>query len=421
MFKKTLLSNGLRIITFPVKTTKAVTLLILIKTGSKYEKKEISGISHLLEHMFFKGTKKRPKTLDITKELDGVGGIYNAFTGKEFMGFWVKVSKNHLDLGFDVLSDMLLGSLFEKKEIEKEKKVIFEEINMFQDDPQSYVLELWEKLLYGDQAAGWMISGTKETVAKISRSDLTNYFKKHFTTENIVIALAGNFQEKEISTKIKKFFTGFKKKRPVVKKTTKEIQTKPNLLVNFKKTDQTHLCLGVRTVNLFSPKKYPLAVLSTLLGGIMSSRLFIEIREKRALAYYVQSLSQHYTDTGYLVTQAGTDNQRTEEAISAILKEYKALKEKKVSEQELKKVKENIKGRVHLSLETSNAWANFLATQEILKKEIILPEQKCAMIDKVTSEDVMKTAQEIFQPEKLNLALIGPFKKNKKFEKLLFL
>ena len=419
MFRKTKLSNGLRIVTLPLKNMAAVTLLVLFGTGSKYEQKELNGISHLLEHMAFKGTRKRPHTLDIAKELDRVGGLYNAFTAKEFMGFWVKVEKSHLNLAFDVLSDMLFNSLFEEKEIEKEKKVIFEEINMIKDSPQSYVLELWEKLLYRDQPAGWMVSGTKETVAKISRQDIIYYLKKQFTAKNAVIALAGNFQEGRVLSQIKKYFQAFLPQEPRAKKPTKEIQKAPQMLIYFKETDQTHLCLGVRTFDLFSPKKYILSVISTLLGGIMSSRLFIEIREKRALGYYIHSFCQHYTDTGYLVTQAGIDNQRVKTAIRIILKEFKKLREKKVTPEELKRAKENLKAKIYLSLETSDAWANFLATQEILEKKISSPEEKCAMIERVTANDVLKVAQEVFRANKLNLALIGPFKEKKEFEGLL--
>lgn len=418
-FKKRKLKNGLRVITYPMKATGAVTVLVLVGTGSKYETKKVNGISHLLEHMAFKGTQRRPHTLDIAKELDRVGGIYNAFTSKEFTGFWVKVGKNHLSLALDVLSDMLFNSLFQKEEIEKEKKVIFEEINMLKDTPQDYVTELWEKLLYGEQPAGWMISGTKESVSQISRQDLVSYFRRQFTGRNAVVTVAGNFQEKEAICQIKSYFKAFKDKAPKPKRAVKEVQKSPQVLSQFKKTDQTHLCLGVRAFDLFDKRRYPLAVLATLLGGIMSSRLFIEVREKRGLGYYIKTSPQLYTDSGYLVTQAGVDNKRVELALEVILAEYKKLTQEKVAPQELQKAKENIKGKLYLNLETSDAWANFLAGQELLRKKISLPSQECAMIDKVGADDVLRVAREIFRPEKLNLALIGPFKEKQRFEKIL--
>jgi predicted Zn-dependent peptidase len=419
MFHKNTLKNGLRIITFPMENTKAITLLVLVGAGSKYEKKEINGISHLIEHAVFRGTKKRPQTLDITKELDRVGGIYNAFTSKELMGFWVKVDSKHFDLSCDILSDMIFNPLFREKETEKEKKAIIEEINMFLDTPQVYILNLWEELLYGNQPAGWLIAGEKETVKRISRKDILNYYRLQFGAKNVVISLAGNFKEKEATSKIKKFFGKFKKIKTLSKKSVIERQKNPQVLLKEKETDQTHLTLGVRAYNLFSPKKYPLAVLSNLLGGIMSSRLFLEIREKRGMAYYIRTTDENYTDTGYLVTHAGINNKRAEEAIKIILREYRELKEKKVPKEELQKAKDNIKGHILLGLETSDAWAAYFGSQEILENKISTPEEECQKIDKVSQDDILKIAKEIFQPQKLNLALIGPFKEKEKFQKLL--
>lgn len=418
MFKKTTLENGLRVVTFPMENTKALTLLILIGAGSKYEKKEINGISHLIEHMAFRGTKKRPKTLDIVKELDRVGGFYNAFTSKELMGFWVKVDSKHFDLSCDVLSDMIFNSLFKEKEIEKEKRAIIEEINMYLDSPQNYVLDLWEKLLYGDQPAGWMTLGEKETIKGISRKNILDYLKLQFGAKNAVISLAGNFKEKEALIKFEKYFMKFKKIKTLSKKLVIEQQNSPQILLQTKETDQTHLALGARAFNLFSPKRYPLAVLSNILGGIMSSRLFLEIREKRGMAYYIRTVPEDYTDTGYLVTHAGINNKRVGEAIKIILKEYKSLKEKKVPKDELQKAKDNIKGRLYLNLETSDAWAVYLGSQEILKRKISTPEEESKKIDQVNQDDILKVAREIFQPKKINLALIGPFKDKEKFKQI---
>ena len=419
MLKKTVLKNGLRLVTFPMENTKAVTILLLVGTGSKYETKRVNGISHLLEHMVFKGTKKRSNTTVIARELDRVGGAYNAFTDKEITGFWIKVQSEHLDLALDVLSDMIFNSLFEEHKLEKEKKVIIEEINMIKDVPQNQVFNLWEELLYGDQPAGWMISGEKETVNNISRKDILNYLRNQYVAENVVVALAGNFSEKEIIPKIKKFFGKFKKNKPLPKKPVREIQKFPNLLLEFKETDQTHLCLGVRTFNLFSPRRHSLEVLATVLGGIMSSRLFIKVRENKGLAYYIRTINQFYIDSGYLVTSAGIDNKRILEAIEIILKEYKNLKEKKITKLELETAKAHLKGNLWLGLETSDSWASYFGAQEIFKEKILTPEEKCRQIDKISQGDILKIAQDIFQPEKLNLALIGPFKEKEKFQKIL--
>lgn len=417
-FKKFVFPNGLRLITFPMENTKALTILLLVATGSRYERKEINGISHLLEHMLFKGTKKRPNPLEICQQLDRVGGIYNAFTDKEYTGFWIKVEKSHLKLALDILSDIIFNSLFLEKEILKEKKVIFEEINMIKDNPQEYVRELLEELLYQGHPLGLPVIGKKSTLKKISRKHLLNYLKKQYTAQNIVITIAGKIEENEVKKEVWSFFKNLPKVLPSKKKPLKEKQKRPKVSLFFKKTDQTHLCLATRSFSLFDKRRYPLRVLSNLLGGIMSSRLFMEIREKRGISYYLYSCAHFYTDCGYLLTQCGVANQKTKEALKIILKEYQRLKEEKVHKEELEKAKENLKGKIYLALETSDAWANYLGLQELLKKKIFLPEKECAMIEKVNSQDLQKVARQIFQAKNFNLAIVGPFKEKKEFENL---
>jgi predicted Zn-dependent peptidase len=419
MFKKTTLKNGLRIITVPQKNTQSLTILVLVGTGSKYEKKEINGISHFLEHMYFKGTKKRPSTTAIAETLDKVGGIYNAFTSEEYTGYFAKVASQHFDLALDWVSDIFLNSILPKEEIEKEKGVIIEEINMIYDHPMSYVQTLWTKLLYGDQPAGWDIAGTKETVSKMNREKLIDYMEKQYVAKNTIISIAGNFNEKLAISKVKKYFSKIKEKKPIGKPKVIEKQEKPEVLLNFRQTDQTHLCLGVRTFNLFHPQRYALDLLAIILGGMMSSRLFIEVRSKLGIAYYINTNSEMNPDTGFLFTQTGLDNKNVEKGILTILKEYKKISEKKVPNSELKKAKDYLKGKTTLLLESSDAQASFYAAQEILEKKILTPKEVFKKIDKVTPEDILKVAKEIFRPEKLNLALIGPFKDKTKFQKLL--
>ena len=419
MFKKTTIKNGLRIITVPQKNTQSLTVLVLVETGSKYEKKEINGISHFLEHMYFKGTRKRPSTTAIAETLDKVGGIYNAFTGEEYTGYFAKVASPHFDLALDWVSDIFLNSILPEKETEKEKGVIIEEINMIYDHPMSYVQTLWPKLLYGDQPAGWDIAGTKETVSKMSREKLSDYMKRQYVAKNTIISIAGNFDEKEAISKVKKYFSKIKKTRPITKPKVIEKQEKPEVLLHFRQTDQTHLCFGVRAFNLFHPQRYALDLLTVILGGMMSSRLFIEVRAKLGIAYYINTSSEMNPDTGFLFTQAGLDNKNVEKGIFTILKEYKKISEKKVPREELKKAKDYLKGKTTLLLESSDAMASFYATQEILEKKILTLEEIFKKIDKVTREDILKVAREIFKPEKLNLALIGPFKEKINFEKIL--
>jgi len=419
MFKKTTIKNGLRIITVPQKNTQSLTVLVLVGTGSKYEKKEISGISHFLEHMYFKGTKKRPSTIAIAETLDKVGGIYNAFTAEEYTGYFAKIALSHFDLALDWVSDIFLNSTLPEKEVEKEKGVIIEEINMRQDHPIEYIQILWSKLLYGDQPAGWDIAGTKESVADMTRGKLIDYMKKQYVASNTIVSIAGNFNESLAIKKVKEFFSKIKTRKSIEEPKVVERQQKPNLLLHFRETDQTHLSLGVRSFNLFHPKRYAQDLLTIILGGMMSSRLFIEVRCKLGIAYYINTNSEANPDTGFLSTQTGLDNKNVEKGILTILKEYKKISQKKVPISELKKAKDYLNGKTMLLLESSDAQASFYAGQELLENKILTPKEIFAKIDKITQDDILKVAQEIFRPEKLNLALIGPFKDKKPFEKLL--
>jgi len=420
MYRKHTFPNGLRLVTVPLKNTKAVTVLILVGAGSKYENKKNNGISHFLEHMFFKGTKKRPTTLAISETLDKVGGEYNAFTSKEYTGYWAKVDNKHLDLALDWVSDIFINSKLDSREIEKEKKVIIEEINLYLDTPVKYVDDLWEKLLYGDQPAGWSIAGEKNSVKKITRQNLLNYLKNYYSSKNTVVVIAGGIpNNRNIGEKIKRYFEKINQKTPKPKKRTIEKQTKPQVLIQYKKTDQAHLCLGVRTFSLFDSKKYALLLLSVILGGNMSSRLWISFRDREGLGYYIHTSNELYTDSGYLVTKAGVDNKRIEKAIELILGEYRRVAKEGVKELELRKAKDYVKGSTILRLESSSAVAHFYGGQELLTGKILTPEEKFAKIEAVTVDDIFKVANDIFRPEKLNLALIGPFKNKEKFKKLL--
>lgn len=419
MFQKTTLKNGLRIITVPQKNTEAVTVLVLVATGSKYETKETNGISHFVEHMYFKGTKKRPSTIAIAETLDKVGGIYNAFTSEEYTGYFAKVDASHFDLALDWVSDIFFNSKLNEKEIKKEKGVIFEEINMYFDNPMTYVQILWNRLLYGDQPAGWSSLGTKESITAISRQKLLNYLKNQYVAQNTIVCLAGNINPKSSEEKVKKYFSKINVKESFKKPPVFEKQTEPVLLLEERKTDQTHLCLGVRAYNLFHSQRHTQELLSIILGGMMSSRLFIKIREKLGIAYYINTNNEANPDTGFLFTQAGLDNKNVGKGILTILKEYQKISQKKIPEKELKKAKDYLKGKMALLLESSDAQASFYAGQELLEKKILTPKQIYAKIDKVRSDDILKVARDVFKPSKLNLALIGPFKDQSKFKKIL--
>src|SRR3989338_9702037 len=403
-----------------MKSTKTVTVLVLVGTGSRYETKDINGISHFLEHMMFKGTTKRPNAIDISRELDSIGAEYNAFTSKEYTGYYAKSSNENLELITDVVSDIFLNSKLDAEEIEREKGVITEEINMYLDDPPRHVGELFETLLYGDQPSGWNIAGEKEIIQKLTRNNFVNYFDSHYVAKDTIIAVAGNVDKEKVRDElIPKFFKGSRIGDKLDRLPISESQDKPEIIIKYKKTDQTHFILVVRAYDIFSPKKEAAQVLSVILGGGMSSLLFISVRERQGLAYYISSSFDLYTDHGYLGTQSGVNNGKAEKAIETVLKEYKNIKDNLVPEEEIKKAKEFIKGRLVISLEQSDDLASFYANQWLLKDETLTPEEKLSKIMAVTADEVQAVAKEIFKPEKLNLALIGPFEDKEKFEKLL--
>lgn len=420
MFKKTILKNGLKLLTIPIKRTDVVTVLVLVKAGSRYEKADLSGISHFAEHVFFKGTKKRPSMVAVASEIDGVGGEMNAFTSKEYTGFYIKVSKKYLKLALDVLADVLQNPLFKPQDIKKEKGVIIQEINMYQDTPLLYIGWFFEQLLYSTHPLGRDIIGSKDTVANIDNKNLREYLKDLYTAENIIICAAGAIDEtKDLTKSIAEYFKFESAERVTTFKKIIERQKEPQVLVNKQKTEQTHFCLGTRGYHTDHPKKYILEVLSALLAGGMSSRLFEEVREKRGLAYYIKTNIESYKDCGYLVVQAGVEHQKMNKAVLVILKELKKLKSRKVSQKELKKAKEFLKGRTTLEIEDSFTLAQLIGLQELLKKKTRTPGEIFEEIDKVSAKDIQQTAEELFTNSNLNLAVIGPIKDGEKVKKIL--
>ena len=425
-FKKIILKNGLRVLTSPMPSFESATVLVMVGAGSRYETKLNNGISHFLEHMAFKGTKKRPSAIEISGLIDSIGGEFNAFTTKEYTGYYIKSGKNNIELSFDLLSDMVQNSLLSEKEIEKEKGVILEEINLYEDTPMRNIGDVYERLLYGDTPMGWDTAGEKNIIKKIKREDFMNYFKALYSPSNMTIVVAGGTEEKKILPLVNKYFSQMEPFEAIKPLPVEEKQIKPQIHIKHKKTEQAHLAMGLRTVSLDSPEKYPLSVLSSILGGGMSSRLFHEVREKRGLAYYVRCNSDQYTDAGSLVATAGVDPKRIDEAIEVIISEFVALRDgkKKIGKEELKKGKEFLKGHLVLELEDSRSVSIFYATQELLEREIDNPSDVISKIDKVSVGDVMDVATKYFVQKGFNLAVIGNFDPSTgsgqaRFEKLL--
>ncbi len=422
-FSKTALPNGLRVITIPMPSFESATALVMVGAGSRYETKKNSGISHFLEHMAFKGTEKRPSALDIASLIDGIGGEFNAFTGKEYTGYYVKAGKGNVETILDVLSDMLKHSKLDPTEIEKEKGVIIEEINLYEDMPMRKIGDIYENLLYGDTPMGWDIAGEKDIIRAITREDFVSYMQSLYSPHNMTVVIAGGIEEAQMRELVGEYFGDMAKFETIKAKPLKESQKKPQVLIRNKKTEQIHIALGVRTINLNHPDKYPLSVLSSILGGGMSSRLFNEVREKRGLAYYVRSSSDEYMDCGSLVSTAGIDPKRVKDAISVMIEQYQLVAEGKlnITAKELQKAKEYMKGHLVLELEDSRSVSTFYAHQELLEKEILNPDQILKLIDKVTKEQIDEVGKKYFVNTGLNLALIGNFEDKKALEELVVL
>ncbi|MEK7609273.1 MAG: pitrilysin family protein, partial [Patescibacteria group bacterium] len=411
--------NGLRAVYAPMASTQTLTILVLVGTGSRYETKDINGISHFLEHMFFKGTAKRPGKSDIAHELDAVGAAYNAFTDKELTGYWVKVDARHGDLAFDVVSDIFLNSTIPAEEIEKERGVIIGEIDMYEDTPMRKIGDLFEELLYGDQPAGWDIAGRKEVIRSLTRQNFLDYLDKHYKSQNVTVAVAGHIGLDEAKAKVQKYFGGVREGQTEKPLACSESQLNPQVKVSYKDTDQCHLILGARAYDIFDPRRWALGLLATILGGGMSSRLFIRIRDELGLGYYIRAASALSSDHGYFEVSSGVDTKRIHEAVEAIMEELRKARRDGVTEKELQKAKDFIKGGTLISLESSDEVASFFGLQEVLTRDILTVEQKFSMMDKVTSDDVKKVAEDIFQNKNLNLAVIGPLKDKEGFEKVL--
>jgi len=407
------LNNGMEVILAPQTANPATTVMVTVKVGSKYESKEISGLSHFLEHMTFKGTKRRPKPIDISSELDGLGASYNAFTGQEQTAYFAKVRNKHFDQILDIISDIYLNSTVPEKELEKERGVIIEEINMYEDIPMQRVQEDFLKVLYGDQPAGWPIAGRKEVVKNLKRKDFVDYRKKHYKSENTILTIAGGYSKKNIKKKIENTF-GFLEKQPETKlPEVIEKQKKPAESIRFKKSDQTHLIVGFRAFDIHDDRRFALGVLGDILGGGMSSRLFKKIRGEMGAAYYIQAGSSLDTNSGIIEASAGVSNDKVEKVIKAILGEFKKLKEELVGYKEIKKAKEHIIGRMFLAIETSDQLANFYAGQRVKKLDPATPSEIAKRINSVTAEQIKSVANDLFINKGLNLALIGPFKNKK--------
>lgn len=421
------LKNGLRVIKTFVPGTKAITVMLMLPVGSRYEQKEISGASHFVEHLMFKGTKKRPTALDLSRELDAYGAQYNAFTSQEYTAYYVKIDSSKAGLAFDLISDMVFNSKMEEKEVEKEKGVIVEELRMYEDNPTMDIDSLFSKAIFGDVPLGRDVGGVEKTVRNISREQLWQYYKGSYIPQNAVLSVAGKL-DKKTDNLISKYFGNVEKNS--VKKwfktenyqkivwPKKTLTLEKRILVKQKNIDQAHVILGFPGFNQKDKDRFIGAVLFNILGGSMSSRLFSEVREKRGLAYMVRAGSDSFRDTGMVQIQSGLDPARLGEAFKVIKDELKKIKKEKVSKKELLDAKNNLIGHLTLALEDSSTQAQMAARDLIFLGKVEGYQEICKKIKAVTENKIIRLAQKLFDEKKMYLAVISPFSKKEVLKRL---
>jgi predicted Zn-dependent peptidase len=419
VYERHTLSNGLRVLTAPLDHAQSVACYVMLAAGSRYEQADNRGIAHFAEHMFFKGTEKRPTARDIAMEVDSIGGEFNAFTSKEYTGYYIRCAGEQRDQALDVLVDMLRNSKFDSEELEREKGVIIEEMNMYVDTPRDYVSSVYEELLFGSNPLGWETLGTKDTIRATTRDTFLDYLGHWYTPQRMVVGVAGAVG-KDLMPKLEELLgdmsgngTGVPVSAQVERSST------PQVKISRKDSDQANVCLGLPSYPFEHPDRYALQLLGTVLGTGMSSRLFLEVREKRGLAYYVYAFNSSFTDTGTLFSQAGVDLNRAEEAVEVIATEFRKLAEEPVPAAELEKARALAKGRFVLQTESPNGLILFGLRREVLEGNAVEPEEILAGLDAVTVEDVSRVAQDLIANEGMRLAVIGPFDDAAAFEKLL--
>jgi predicted Zn-dependent peptidase len=418
-YQKEVLENGLRVITSPMPEMRSVTIGLFLAVGSRFEKPKESGVSHFIEHMLFKGTKKYPTSKDISSAIEGIGGVLNAATDKELTVYWAKVAGSQFSLAFDVLVDMILAPKFEAAEIEKERKVIIEELGMYMDSPHDWVHVLIDEVMWPNHPLGWDVGGTKDSVSGITRRGMMTYMGHSYGPENLVISVAGDVKHSLVVEEARKRFASWER-RPLP-----SYQPAPGhngvspLRVEYKSTEQANVCIAGPALSRNHPDRFKLALLNVIFGEGMTSRLFMEIREKMGLAYDVHSYINHFADAGALVVYTGVDPSKMDKTITAIVNEIDKLRQDPVSAEELHHAREYYKGRMVLRLEDTRAVAGWHGGQELLNDKIMDVDDVIRIIDRITSKELHELAQTIFTPDWLHLAAVGPFKSESRFKKLL--
>ena len=410
MYKETKLDNGVRIITSNMPHTRSVSVVFFIGVGSRHESDAEAGISHLIEHVCFRGTKKRRSCIEISEAIESVGGIINGGTDKELTTFWCMTASQHFLLAIDVLADLLRNPRFDAQDIDRERKIIIEEINMSLDSPRQRVGMLIDELLWPGHPLGRDVAGSKETVSAVARNQIIDFFSSNHLPNSTVLSIAGEINQEQVNDSLKQALNDWQPGKTTTTLPSKNSQVAAKLNIEFRDTEQVQMCIGVHGLSLRHPDRFAVNLLNTVLGEGMSSRLFTELREKQGLAYDINSYTDNLTDTGALIIHAGVDPERTEEALLAILEQLALLKEN-ISENELRKAKEMTKGRLLLGLESSRNVAVWLGSQALLTNEILTIDDIIPLIEAVSLEDLKRVARQLLTTEKMNLAIVGPIKK----------
>ena len=416
-YRKEVLDNGLRVLFVPMQDAFTATVFTIVGTGSRYENEKENGLAHFLEHMFFKGTKNRPTAMEISRELDALGASYNAYTGQNQTAYYAKVSSDKIMNALDVMNDLFLNSILSEDEIKKESGTIVQEINMYEDMPAVDIHNVFEELLYGkNHPLGRPVLGPKENILSFRRDDFLKYLNRCYTSKNTAIVVAGKFPEDEVFEKIKTDFSSMRTGKKPDFKIFNKTQNEPKVSIKEKKTDQTHILLGVHTPGYDYKYRYALNILTHILGGGMSSRLFTEIREKRGLAYNVKAMTEFHKDTGVFAVQAGVEHENLKKVVELILEQLRDVVKNGVTEEEFNRVKSGFAGKISFGYETSDDIAQKFGIQEVVRDEIVLPEEILNRINNVKIEEVRQVAKELFVNDSLNLAIVGPHNDKTKSE-----
>ena len=418
MYQKYSLDNGLRLITSKIPSTHSVSLVLFIGVGSCYEIESKAGISHFVEHLCFKGTSKRQSAKEISEAIEATGGIINAGTDKELTVYWCKVASKHLFLALDVIADMTMNSRFDAIDVDLERKVIIDEINLSLDSPQQRVGMMIDEIIWKGQPLGRDVAGRRESVSALTRQQILDFYAKHYLPNNAVISIAGDIEHEQVKKAVENVFNDWKPGDIKPRFLSNYEQKAPELFVEIRNTEQMHLCLGVPGLCLFDDDRFAIDLLNVILGEGMSSRLFVELREKQGLAYEIYSTVDHFMDSGSMIIHAGIDPGRMEDALLVILDQLSLLRND-ISETDLSRAKEMVKGRLLLTLENNRNLANWVGVQEILTEKILDLDDLIAQIDIVTLDDLFRVAQQTLRDDRLNLAIIGPVEGKKSLDDIL--